>query len=384
MKKVLIAFGTRPEAIKMAPLVKQFHQFPDDFECKVCVSAQHREFLDQTLDCFSIAVDFDLDIMRPGQDLYDITSHVLLGMKGVFREYQPDIVLVHGDTTTSFAVALAAYYEKITVAHVEAGLRTNDVYSPFPEELNRQLTARISRFHFAPTEGNRQNLLRENIAEVNVLVTGNTGIDALYYMCERIDNNDDLRVNLGEVVKLSGYPGFLSTNRNKPYILVTGHRRENFGEGFIAICNALEEIATRHPEVDIVYPVHLNPNVIGPVVERLNGIKNIFLLNPVPYEPFVFLMKNACLLLTDSGGIQEEAPALNIPTLVMRNKTERTEAVAAGTVKLTGTDSPFILQEVEALLEDKTAYNKMAVAMNPYGDGKASFRIVNFLRSCEF
>lgn len=367
----------------MAPLVHQFQQSEDTFECKVCVTAQHREFLDQTLECFAITADYDLDIMRSGQDLYDITSGVILGMKTVFKDYQPDIVLVHGDTTTSFAVALAAFYEKITVAHIEAGLRTNDIYSPFPEELNRQLTSRISRFHFSPTEGNRQNLLRENIAKDRIVLTGNTGIDALYYMCDRIEKNENLRIQLTDNIRLSGYPGFLRQGIETPYILVTGHRRENFGQGFVDICQALKEVAIRHPELDVVYPVHLNPNVIGPVTKRLQGIENIYLMDPVPYEPFVYLMKNAYLLLTDSGGIQEEAPALNIPTLVMRNKTERTEAVDAGTVKLTGTETTTILHAVELLLADRGAYAAMATAKNPYGDGKASQRIVDFVRSCE-
>lgn len=384
MKKILIVFGTRPEAIKMAPLVHQFQQAADEFETRVCVTAQHREFLDQTLKSFSLGADYDLDIMRSGQDLYDITSAVLIGMKGVFSNYRPDVVLVHGDTTTSFVVALAAFYEKIPVAHVEAGLRTDDIYSPFPEELNRQLTARMARFHFSPTEGNLQNLLKEKIAEDKIILTGNTGIDSLFYMCDRIDKNAALREELVALIKEAGYLKFKTIDKRRPYILVTGHRRENFGQGFIDICQALREISVKHPELDIVYPVHLNPNVIGPVTEMLGDTGNIFLLDPIPYEPFILLMKNSYLLLTDSGGIQEEAPALNIPTLVMRNKTERTEAVNAGTVRLTGTDPQIIVSEVEYLLENKDAYDAMAAAKNPYGDGKASQRIVDFFRSFEF
>lgn len=376
MKNVLLVFGTRPEAIKMAPLVRKLDDHKDHFISKVCVTAQHRQILDQILDTFEIKPDFDLDIMRKNQDLYDITTDVISGMKSVFNRYRPDILLVHGDTTTSFAAALSAFYEKIPVGHVEAGLRTHDRYSPFPEEMNRRLTSKIASCHFAPTEANKHNLIKENIGEERITVTGNTGIDALLFIKEYLDkssaNENDLRCALTDF----GY----TINRRR-FILVTGHRRENFGQGFINICQALKEIALNHPDIDILYPVHLNPNVQKPVRDHLGSIRNIYLLPPLPYKPFVLLMNHCHLILTDSGGIQEEAPALNKPTLVMRNTTERTEALDAGTVKLTGTDKEKIIYETERLLNNAADYDKMASAVNPYGDGKAAARIVEFLKS---
>lgn len=379
MKRVLLVFGTRPEAIKMAPLVKQFQRYPERFETIVCVTAQHREFLDQILATFEIVPDFDLNIMKPGQDLYDVTSSVLLGLKAILQEQRPDLVLVHGDTTTSFAAALAAFYEQIAVGHVEAGLRTHDIYSPFPEELNRQLTAKIARFHFSPTETNRQNLLHETINEKQILVTGNTGIDALYLIKEKIAESDTYRGKLQKVVADHGYNFSLTPGGKRKFILVTGHRRESFGRGFLNICAALKSIALQHPEIDILYPVHLNPNVCGPVRENLGSIENIYLMEPLSYEPFVYLMQNSFLILTDSGGIQEEAPALDKPTLVMRNTTERTEALDAGTVRLVGTETESIVTEVQRLITDQVAYDAMCHAKNPYGDGQASQRIVEFV-----
>jgi len=359
----------------MAPLVKKLNGHKNHFASKVCVTAQHREILDQILETFDIKPDFDLDIMKENQDLYDITREVISGMKSVFKRYKPDILLVHGDTTTSFAAALSAFYEKITVGHVEAGLRTHNRYSPFPEEMNRQLTAKIASYHFAPTETNKQNLLKENISEEKITVTGNTGIDALLFIKENIEKNPSDEKNLRNAFIDFGY-----TLTDRKFILVTGHRRENFGQGFINICDALREIAIKNPDIDILYPVHLNPNVQQPVRDRLSSITNIFLLAPLPYKPFVFLMNHCHLILTDSGGIQEEAPALNKPTLVMRNTTERTEALAAGTVKLTGTDKKTIIDETERLLHHAEAYHQMATAVNPYGDGKAAGRIVEFLK----
>jgi UDP-N-acetylglucosamine 2-epimerase (non-hydrolysing) len=359
----------------MAPLVKKFTEHKDHFTSKVCVTAQHREILDQILDTFDIQPDFDLNIMKENQDLYDITTDVISGMKSVFYRYKPDILLVHGDTTTSFAAALSAFYEKITVGHVEAGLRTHNRYSPFPEEMNRQLTSKIARYHFAPTETNKRNLMKEGIAGQNITVTGNTGIDALLFMKEHLDNSRSTEKELRRDFTDLGY-----TISDRKLILVTGHRRENFGQGFIDICDALKQIALNNPDVDIVYPVHLNPNVQTPVTDRLSSIKNIFLLSPLPYKPFVFLMNHSHLILTDSGGIQEEAPALNKPTLVMRNTTERIEAIDAGTVRLTGTDKEKIIYETQRLLTITADYHKMASAVNPYGDGNAAARIVEFLK----
>jgi len=359
----------------MAPLVRKLQEHEDHFTSKVCVTAQHREILDQILDTFDIKPDFDLNIMKANQDLYDITTDVISGMKSVLNRFKPDILLVHGDTTTSFAAALSAFYEKITVGHIEAGLRTHNRYSPFPEEMNRQLTSRIARYHFAPTETNKQNLMKERIPGENIAVTGNTGIDALLFMKECLDNSKSAEKELCEAFRKLGYP-----ISDRKLILVTGHRRENFGRGFVEICNALKQIALNHPDVDIVYPVHLNPNVQKPVTDRLSSINNIFLLAPLPYKPFVFLMNHSHLILTDSGGIQEEAPALNKPTLVMRNTTERIEAIEAGTVRLTGTNTEKIIDETERLLNSTADYHKMASAVNPYGDGNAAARIVEFLK----
>jgi UDP-N-acetylglucosamine 2-epimerase (non-hydrolysing) len=376
MKKVLLVFGTRPEAIKMAPLALAFARNPGSFECLTCITAQHRQMLDQVLELFEIRPDFDLNIMKPGQDLYDVTGAVLAGMKGVLARCKPDIVIVQGDTTTSFAAGLAAFYEKITVGHVEAGLRTFSRYSPFPEEINRQLTTRLADWHFAPTAANRENLLAEGIDEGRIIVTGNTVIDALLSVRERIYSNDALRTSLIEAVRRYGYP--MSKRR---FILATGHRRESFGQGFLNICEALRRVAIEQPDVDIVYPVHLNPNVREPVLRILSGIPNVFLTAPMDYQPFVYLMSESSLVLTDSGGIQEEAPSFGKPVLVMRENTERPEAMDAGTVILVGTDCERIASETLDLIRNSTRYQRMARAVNPYGDGQASTRIVDFLTS---
>ncbi len=381
MKKVMLIFGTRPEAIKMAPLVHELKARPNTFETTVCATAQHREFLDQTLATFEILPDFDLDIMRPGQDLYDITNKVMSGLRNTFNSYRPDLVLVHGDTTTSFAAALAAFYQQIPIGHVEAGLRSHNLYSPFPEEANRQLTSKLASFHFSPTEANRLALLKENISSNKIIVTGNTGIDALFYILKKIELRVDYSDQLLQQIVNAGYRSAASHKLNKRIVLVTGHRRENFGQGFINICNALKRLGEHHPELDIVYPVHLNPNVKGPVHEQLGGLSNVHLIDPLAYEPFVLLMKHAHLILTDSGGIQEEAPALDIPTLVMRENTEREEAITAGTVKLVGTNSDTIFEAANALLTSSDAYDAMRNATNPFGDGKAAERIADFLSS---
>lgn len=370
MKKILIVFGTRPEAIKMAPLVKTFQNYPHLFETKVCVSAQHRQMLDQVLELFDIKPDFDLNIMKQNQDLYDITSNVLLGLKDVLSAFKPDIVFVHGDTTTSFAASLAAYYRQIAVAHVEAGLRTHNLYSPWPEEANRHLTGVLAAYHFAPTHEAKANLLQENIAENSIFVTGNTVIDALFLTLDKIQHSSAMKQSLLSSINL---PFHLEATR---YMLVTGHRRENFGQGFLNICEALKTIALTNPTLHIVYPVHLNPNVRQPVLSLLSGISNIHLIEPLGYEAFVFLMASSYLILTDSGGVQEEAPSLGKPVLVMRETTERPEALKAGTVKLVGTDKNKIIQEVQTLLDSKTAYDAMSQAHNPYGDGNACEKIV--------
>ena len=374
MKKILIVFGTRPEAIKMAPLVKAFQQHSGAFETRVCVTAQHREMLDQVLNLFEITPDYDLNIMKPGQDLYDITANVLLGMKNVLSEYKPDIVFVHGDTTTTFAASLAAFYQQIKIAHVEAGLRTGDIYSPWPEEANRQLTSQIAAYHFAPTQTSKENLLRENVNIVNIDVTGNTVIDALFLALYKIENNSTLNQSIIDKL-ISLYP----YNPQKKIILVTGHRRENHGQGFINICNALKTLADNNPDIDIVYPVHLNPNVQKPVKEILGEVKNIYLIEPLQYEGFIYLMSQSYFIITDSGGVQEEAPSLGKPVLVMRDTTERPEALEAGTVKLVGTDSQKIVAEAQQLLNSTEDYQKMAKAHNPYGDGQACARIISFL-----
>jgi UDP-N-acetylglucosamine 2-epimerase (non-hydrolysing) len=368
-------FGTRPEAIKMAPLVKALQKDTAHFETKVCVTAQHRQMLDQVLEVFGIVPEYDLNIMSPGQDLYDITSRVLLGLRDVMKEFAPDIVLVHGDTTTSMAAALAAFYQQIKVGHVEAGLRTYNLQSPWPEELNRQLTDRMCDYYFAPTVRSRENLLKEQTDAKKIFVTGNTVIDALMMAVDMIDSNPAKQQALHDELQAKGY-----TVGSRPYILVTGHRRENFGEGFLHICKAIKEIASEHPDMDIVYPVHLNPNVQKPVYQLLSHLKNVFLISPLDYLPFIFAMKHSRLLLTDSGGVQEEAPSLGKPVLVMRNTTERPEAVEAGTVKLVGTDYKTIVDNVNLLLTNEEMYRQMSETHNPYGDGHACERIIEQLR----
>jgi len=375
MKKVMLVFGTRPEAIKMAPLVKAFER-SGDFETVVCVTAQHRQMLDQVLDLFDIKPDYDLDVMKPGQNLYEVTSNILLGLKDVLEEVSPDIVLVHGDTTTTLATSLAAFYQKIAVGHVEAGLRTTDIYSPWPEEGNRQVTGRLASYHFAPTEESKSNLLKENVDLENVIVTGNTVIDALVSVVSKIESDEALEQKLQNVIARKGY----QVDKSKKLILVTGHRRENFGQGFLNICEALKEVALRNPNADIVYPVHLNPNVQKPVKELLSDVENVFLIDPLDYEPFVYLMHNSYFILTDSGGIQEEAPSLGKPVLVMRDTTERPEAVKAGTVRLVGTDKKKIIETCQMLFEEENIYHEMSRSHNPYGDGKACERIVDFLK----
>lgn len=383
MKTILLVFGTRPEAIKMCPLVKEFKRFPDLFDTKVCVTGQHREMLDQVLHIFDIQPDYDLNIMKQGQDLYDITSRVLLGMRDVLLQVKPDVVLVHGDTTTSTAAALAAFYQQIPVGHVEAGLRTNNIYSPWPEEMNRQITSRIATYNFAPTPLSKANLLKENVKEESILVTGNTVIDALHQVVNQIKSNDSIATELTDQLRQAGYDvSRLDTGRR--LVLITGHRRENFGQGFINICTALRELADQFSEVDFVYPMHLNPNVRKPIHEvfgegtNTNG--NMFFIEPLEYLMFVYLMEKSYLVLTDSGGIQEEAPGLGKPVLVMRDTTERPEALDAGTVRLVGTDYNKIVSSVTELLCDADVYSRMSDAVNPYGDGKACGRIVNCLK----
>ena len=382
MKKVLLVFGTRPEAIKMAPLVKKFQE-DSEFQTIVCVTAQHREMLDQVLDIFDIKPDYDLNIMKQGQDLYDITSRVLLGLRDVLNETNPDVVLVHGDTTTSTAAALAAFYKQIPVAHVEAGLRTNNIYSPWPEEMNRRITGRIATYHLAPTELSRQNLLKENVDNQNIIITGNTVIDALLWVVNKIKSDANLAETLQINIKNNGYDIDRIEDKRK-LVLITGHRRENFGEGFRNICNAIKTLSIKYPDVDFVYPMHLNPNVRKPIAEIFGNDKdesgNTFFIEPLDYLNFVFLMEKADIILTDSGGIQEEAPSLGKPVLVMRDNTERPEALEAGTVKLVGTDYDKIINEVSELLENEESYNKMSKAVNPYGDGSACKRIVDFMK----
>ncbi len=381
MKTILLVFGTRPEAIKMAPLVKEFGKCPQDFRTIVCVTGQHREMLDQVLRLFEIVPDYDLNIMKQGQDLYDITSRVLTGMRDVLKESRPDIVLVHGDTTTSTAAALAAFYQQIPVGHVEAGLRTHDIYNPWPEEINRQITGRIAAYHFAPTPLSRENLLKENIAPEKISVTGNTVIDALYRVIDKIKENNDLSIRLKKSIRQAGYDAD-RLNGGKKLILITGHRRENFGDGFIHICQAIKTLTEKYPETDFVYPMHLNPNVRRPIVEVFGEKtgENIFFIEPLEYLDFIFLMEKSFLILTDSGGIQEEAPGLGKPVLVMRETTERPEALAAGTVKLVGTDYSKIVGETSRLLDDPAYYCSMSRAANPYGDGRACQRIVEKLK----
>lgn len=403
MKKVMLVFGTRPEAIKMAPLVKAFAQFPETFETIVCVTGQHREMLDQVLHIFDITPDYDLNIMKQGQDLYDVTSRVLLGMRDVLREAQPDVVLVHGDTTTSTAAALAAFYQQIPVGHVEAGLRTHNIYSPWPEEMNRQITGRIATYNFSPTPLSRHNLLEEKVSEQSITVTGNTVIDALYWVVDKIKRDETLSAELKSALVEAGYDverlnvnGQRSTvngRQARRLVLITGHRRENFGDGFIQMCTAIRDLTQKYPDVDFVYPMHLNPNVRKPIQEVFVGLDtlspgegwgeagNMFFIEPLEYLSFVYLMEKSTLVLTDSGGIQEEAPGLGKPVLVMRDTTERPEALEAGTVKLVGTDYGKIVSEVSRLLDDAAYYDSMSKAVNPYGDGKACERIVDFIKA---
>ena len=381
MKTVLLVFGTRPEAIKMAPLVKEFQKNPNEFRTIICVTGQHREMLDQVLRIFEIIPDYDLNIMKQGQDLYDVTSRVLVGMRDVLKELKPDVVLVHGDTTTSTATALAAFYQQIPVAHVEAGLRTHNIYSPWPEEINRQLTGRIATYHFAPTYLSRENLLMEN-TQGEIHVTGNTVIDALQMVVERLNREKTLADEQVKILKSAGY-NVKRLEEGKRLVLITGHRRENFGEGFINMVSAIKDLAIKYPDVDFVYPMHLNPNVRKPIYqvfgEDLNLLGNMFFIEPLQYLEFVYLMEKSHIVLTDSGGIQEEAPGLGKPVLVMRDTTERPEALTAGTVKLVGTNHNLIISEVSKLLDNQTEYNKMSRAVNPYGDGKACKRIVSAL-----
>ena len=375
MKKILLVFGTRPEAIKMAPLVKALQKDTEHFEARVCVTAQHRQMLDQVLEVFGITPEYDLNIMAPNQDLYDITAKVLLGLRKVLKDFRPDTVLVHGDTTTSMAASLAAFYMQIPVGHVEAGLRTYNMLSPWPEEMNRQVTDRICTYYFAPTEQSRANLLQENIDAKKIFITGNTVIDALLMAVDIISTTAGVKEKMAKELQEKGY-----TVGDREYILVTGHRRENFGDGFLHICKAIKELAALHPEMDIVYPVHLNPNVQKPVYELLSGLSNVYLISPLDYLPFIYAMQHSTLLLTDSGGVQEEAPSLGKPVLVMRDTTERPEAVEAGTVKLVGTDAEAIVSNVTALLQDKEMYKRMSETHNPYGDGQACERIIAALR----
>ena len=375
MKKILLVFGTRPEAIKMAPLVKALQKDTEHFETRVCVTAQHRQMLDQVLEVFGITPEYDLNIMAPNQDLYDITAKVLLGLREVLKDFRPDTVLVHGDTTTSMAASLAAFYMQIPVGHVEAGLRTYNMLSLWPEEMNRQVTDRICTYYFAPTEQSRANLLQENIDAKKIFITGNTVIDALLMAVDIISTTAGVKEKMAKELQEKGY-----TVGDREYILVTGHRRENFGDGFLHICKAIKELAALHPEMDIVYPVHLNPNVQKPVYELLSGLSNVYLISPLDYLPFIYAMQHSTLLLTDSGGVQEEAPSLGKPVLVMRDTTERPEAVEAGTVKLVGTDAEAIVSNVTALLQDKEMYKRMSETHNPYGDGQACERIIAALR----
>ena len=382
MKRIMLVFGTRPEAIKMAPLVKEFQKNPDYFETIVCVTGQHREMLDQVLRIFDIKPDYDLNIMKQGQDLYDITARVLVGMRDVLTECKPDVVLVHGDTTTSTAAALAAFYQQIPVGHVEAGLRTHNIYSPWPEEMNRQLTGRIATYHFAPTSLSEKNLKEEKVYG-RIYVTGNTVIDALHLVVDKLKNDAELAKEQKKVLAEVGYD-VARLDHGKKLVLITGHRRENFGEGFVNMVTAIKDLTVKYPDVDFVYPMHLNPNVRKPIHEvfgeNLNDLGNMFFIEPLQYLEFVYLMEKSTIVLTDSGGIQEEAPGLGKPVLVMRDTTERPEALESGTVHLVGTNYELIIKEVSALLDNKEAYQKMSKAINPYGDGKACYRIVNSLK----
>ncbi|MBQ7526257.1 MAG: UDP-N-acetylglucosamine 2-epimerase (non-hydrolyzing) [Bacteroidaceae bacterium] len=381
MKHIMLVFGTRPEAIKMAPLVKELQKHPDEFETTVCVTGQHREMLDQVLCIFDIVPDYDLNIMQQGQDLYDITSRVILGMRDVFKQYKPDVVLVHGDTTTSTATALAAFYQQIPVGHVEAGLRTHNIYSPWPEEMNRQITGRIATYNFSPTPLSRNNLQQEN-ARGNIYVTGNTVIDALHMVVDRLQNDSALAKEQEVILQKAGYD-VTRLAEGRRLVLITGHRRENFGEGFINMVTAIKDLTKQYPDVDFVYPMHLNPNVRKPIHEvfgeNLQNLGNMFFIEPLQYLEFVYLMEKSTVVLTDSGGIQEEAPGLGKPVLVMRDTTERPEALESGTVHLVGTNHDLIISEVSTLLDDPVAYETMSKAVNPYGDGKACQRIARIL-----
>ena len=399
MKKIMLVFGTRPEAIKMCPLVKEFQKYPKDFETIVCVTGQHREMLDQVLTIFDVKPDYDLNIMKQGQDLYDVTARVLTGMRDVFQQCKPDVVLVHGDTTTSTAAALAAFYQQIPVGHVEAGLRTHNIYSPWPEEMNRQITGRIATYNFSPTPLSESNLKEEN-AHGQIFVTGNTVIDALHMVVEKLKNDPQLAAEQDNVLRKAGYDvsrlnGKQSTV-NRKLVLITGHRRENFGDGFISMVTAMKDLSEKYPDVDFVYPMHLNPNVRKPIAEvfgeevmhktvngkpsTVNKYPNFFFIEPLQYLEFVYLMEKSTVVLTDSGGIQEEAPGLGKPVLVMRDTTERPEALKSGTVHLVGTNHDLIVSEVSTLLDDAAAYERMSKAVNPYGDGKACSRIVRALK----
>ena len=383
MKRVMLVFGTRPEAIKMAPLVQEFRKYPAQYETLVCVTGQHREMLDQVLNIFGIVPDYDLNIMKPGQDLYDVTARVLSGMRDILAQSQPYVVLVHGDTTTSMAVALAAFYQQIPVGHVEAGLRTQNIYSPWPEEMNRQITGRIATYHFSPTPLSRENLLREGIDNSRIFVTGNTVIDALYAVVNKMKDDASLQISLGKELKAAGYDAGRLATEGRRLVLITGHRRENFGDGFLYICRAIKMLSEKYPDVDFVYPMHLNPNVRKPIKEVFaeNCQSNLFFIEPLEYLLFVYLMEKSYIVLTDSGGIQEEAPGLGKPVLVMRDTTERPEALEAGTVKLVGTDYEKIILEVSSMLDDSQYYRKKSQAINPYGDGQACRRIVDALGS---
>jgi UDP-N-acetylglucosamine 2-epimerase (non-hydrolysing) len=384
MKKVMLVFGTRPEAIKMAPLVKEFEKYTDLFRTIVCVTGQHRQMLDQVLHLFEISPDYDLNIMQQGQDLYDVTARVLVGMRDVLKDARPDVVLVHGDTTTSTAAALAAFYQQIPVGHVEAGLRTHNIYSPWPEEMNRQITGRIAAYNFAPTPLSKQNLLREAVNENSIIVTGNSVIDALYWVVDKIKADKSLSAELKGILATAGY-NIERLSEGKKLVLITGHRRENFGDGFMNMCTAIKDLSHKYPDVDFVYPMHLNPNVRKPIHEvfgeDLSNLGNMFFIEPLEYLSFVYLMEKSTIVLTDSGGIQEEAPGLGKPVLVMRDTTERPEALDAGTVKLVGTDYNKIITEVSLLLDDQEYYDKMSKAVNPYGDGLACGRIVDTLKA---
>ena len=380
MKKIMLIFGTRPEAIKMAPLVKEFQKHPETFKTIVCVTGQHRQMLDQVLGLFEITPDYDLDIMKQGQDLYDVTARVLVGLRDVLKEAQPDVVLVHGDTTTSTASALAAFYQQIPVGHIEAGLRTHNIYSPWPEEMNRQITGRIATYNFSPTPLSKANLLREAVDEKSIIITGNTVIDALYWVVNKIKEDASLNEELKKVLAASGYDVERLAG-GKKLVLITGHRRENFGDSFINMCTAIKDLTKKYPDVDFVYPMHLNPNVRKPIHEvfgeNLSNFDNMFFIEPLEYLSFVYLMEKSNIVLTDSGGIQEEAPGLGKPVLVMRDTTERPEALEAGTVKLVGTNYDKIVGEVSALLDDQEYYDTMSKAVNPYGDGLACGRIID-------